>query len=124
MIRILDDTMGNTEHLDERVMLNEMATVVNKKDGFGIEIVIHSSDHLPAHMHVNDSSTKKLIAKVCIPSSNPNGINGIQPCEGYTLNNRQKDKIFNVLISDDELGVPRWKVIKRTWDMLHPEEQI
>lgn len=95
-IRYKDNRRRQTENLSEQTMLNEMATIVDKSYGLGIKIVIHSNDHLPEHMHIDDVATNKTIAKVLIPSEEPKTIDDIQIMDG-SLNNKQKRDILDVL---------------------------
>lgn len=120
-----EESINYTEHDNERMPLNEMATLIDTDDGFGIIIEINSKDHRPAHMHVIDSKSHDLIAKVIIPSSKPSSTNSIRPYKGYTLTEKMKKIILDTLLSrDKELDAPTWKVAKRTWNMLHPDCQI
>ena len=108
-------------HLDEQ-MLNEMATIVDKSYGLGVKIVIHSNDHLPEHMHIDDVSTNKTIAKVRIPSKEPLTTNDIDVIDG-SLTNKQKKDILEVLRSNDKrLRAPMWEVAIHTWEILHPDD--
>ncbi|MCR5662574.1 MAG: DUF4160 domain-containing protein [bacterium] len=117
-----EEPINYTEHANEQMPLNEMATLIDTDDGYGIIIKINSNDHRPAHMHVINSKSQDLIAKVIIPSSKPSSTNSIRPYKGYTLTEKMKKIILDALLSKDkELEAPTWKVAKRTWNMLHPD---
>ena len=104
------------------LILNEMATVIDKSAGLGIEIRVFSEDHPPAHMHVLDTRTGSLIARVIIPSKKPSNINSIRPYRNETLSNTQKSIILEALnLRNNRTGTAFWKRAIEAWDLLHPD---
>ena len=111
------------EPINELTPLNEMATLISKRDGFGIKIVLNSEDHEPAHMHVIDVSNDKLIARVLVPDSEPQDEDDIKLYRGKPLSRTQKRVLLRALRSRDKItGCPMWQLMARTWEILHPED--
>lgn len=103
--------------------LNEMATIVPKSMGFGIELKIFSEDHNPAHLHVYDIKSGNLIAKIIIPSSKPSNVNSIRVYGDEELTITQKKLILKVLnAKDKKTGTPVWKTAIIVWDSLHYDD--
>lgn len=118
------EILDKIKTLNERRNLNEMATVLSKSYGFGIEIKIFSEDHSPAHMHVYDVKSGELIGRVIIPSSKPSSINSIRSLGNEELTVSQKKIILNaLLVKGKRMSDPIWKLAIYTWEALHPDSE-
>ena len=110
------------EPVNELTPLNEMATLISKRDGFGIKIVLNSEDHEPALMHVTDISNDKLIARVLVPDSEPQDEDDIKLYGSNPLPRTLKRVILRALRSrDKKTGCPMWMVADLIWRVNHPE---
>ena len=111
--------------LNERRSLNEMATVLDKSYGLGIEIRVYSEDHKPAHMHIYNVDKRSLIARVLISLNKPKNIDSIKPYENEEISNTNKRVILKALLcTERDTELPIWKAVKFSWNMLHPNEKI
>ena len=114
------------ETLDEEMSLNEILTFIGEQDGSVIEITVDSNDHIPAHVHINDSSDHTLIARVLIPSTDPKDVNDIKPYNGDKLTDELKTMIFKTMIAHITTcykPVHLWWKVKDEWDMLHIDDR-
>lgn len=126
MIKLIDgeESAYPAEHLDEQMALNEMATLLYKDEGRGMEIIINSNDHPPAHMHVKDLN-RKDVARVIIPPSEPKSIDGIRTIEEDSLTNKWKKKILEFLnYYDENEGMTKWRIAKVLWNSFHRNHKI
>ena len=114
------ELISDIEEINERISLNEMACLCDKSDGYGLEIVIFSSDHPPAHMHVKDVNSGKKVGRVLIPNEEPKSFHDILPYEGEEISNKIKKIIFKILTSKDpDTGTTNLVTAKRLWKAIH-----
>ena len=120
-----ENLIDEYETCDEEMMLNEISICIREEDGFGIEITIDSNDHFPAYMHVNDTSDHTLIARVLIPTIEPQDVNDVKSYNCDELTDELKMMIFKALTAQDTTGFKPinilWKV-QCEWNSLHNDD--
>ena len=109
----------------ERQSIDEMATVCQKSDGYGIVVSIYSRDHgklgdkrSPAHAHVFDTSMKEIGEFVLTLESPVNSSDIIwywteKPPAGYAA------KIIKWSRGSNKFGLNNWAFAISTWEALH-----
>lgn len=106
--------------LENKISLNEMATVCGKMDQLGILIVIYSYDHNPPHMHIQDYD-KNEICQILITDKIPSTINDIQLYKG-SLPNKLKEKIIEWANKNNKFGVNNWIYTLSQWDIFQNDK--
>lgn len=119
------DTAAKFE--EENLLLNEMATVCKKTDGYEMIIEVYSRDHgimgdktRPAHAHVKSISGEYL-GQFAITKDPPSS-------SYYVIDHDKKKgipafykgKIARWSKARHKSGTTNWKHLKAVWDDLHP----
>lgn len=102
------------------VHLNEMPTVMSRKDGFGFEIKVNSDDHPPPHAHVTPLDSNEIIARMRITSKPPKSYLDIREYTGH-LTAKMKKKIFEWSRLPDKKYGTKWKKLVALWRDYHDE---
>ena len=111
------------EQFGDVVSLNEVK-IIDKRDGFGIIIVVNSNDHTPPHMHVEDIQSDWRV-RVIIPSKEPKSVSDIEVFKGETLKGSGKERILRALrakVNNTEETV--WQKVRDVWNSAHPDYKV
>jgi hypothetical protein len=106
--------------LKEKQKLDEMATVSFPSDGIGVNIVVHSNDHLPKHAHLTDSTGKNELGRFVITDNLPRRLSDILEVK-ETISAEYKKMLIdwapkrNKKVSDKT----NWKALDTAWKILH-----
>jgi hypothetical protein len=113
---------------EESQLLNEMATVCQKADGYGMIIEVNSDDHgflgnktQPAHAHLK-SIDGVYLGKFAITHQPPRGPQHIFDCDKkHLIPASYKAKIVKWAgMKNRETGGSNWAALRWTWKILHP----
>jgi len=97
----------------------EMAKLMKKKDGYGIEILINSDDHEPAHAHVIGNDGTRM-GKFLITDTRPTSHQDIISVEGFELDQSIKRIIVDWAQSTGgKLNNNNWDRLIEQWDIFH-----
>ena len=102
---------------EDASLLQEMATLCRKEDGYGIVIRIQSNDHDPAHAHLLTTDLKE-ISRFLITDNKPTKYSDVKEYKGDPeISPEYKKKIIKWIKDNHKrTGVNNWKRLWITWD--------
>ena len=111
---------------EKQAVLDEMARVCKKSDGYGIVVELYSRDHgkignsrQPAHAHLFDTNMQELgefELTLSIPKKSVDiaWYRTDPPPTGYA------DKIVKLANANSKYGINNWQHALKTWEDHHP----
>lgn len=103
--------------------MNEMSTVCSRHDGYNVEIVVYSNDHIPAHAHINNLNHEE-VCQVLIEDKIYNTFDDIHSYRS-DITNELKKIIFDWCITiHKRYGILNFTRLLMAWNDQHPDDQI
>lgn len=101
--------------------INEMSTMIKRKDGYGFEMCFYPTDHPPPHAHIKQLDSNAIIAKIRITKKTPKSSKDIKIIVG-SLTKHTKECIIEWANKEDEVFGNNWKRMIRMWNDHHDDD--